>query len=125
MRLYRLVVAGRARYVGTQADARAMKRETGAAWSEVDVATDKAGLIAFLNETAPASPVPSLPPVAPPPSPPLPSHALDAGSILSRLDNPTLDLDGIVEAIAAMQGGHALKRIAGAVAMRFEELSRR
>ena len=33
-------------------------------------------------------------------------------------------LDAIVESIARMKGGYALKRVAGAVAIRFDELSR-
>lgn len=133
MRLYRLIVADRPHYVGTQADARALKRETSAAWSEVEVPTDKAGLIAFLNEIAAAAPplrVATLPQTLEPapitaPLPTLaPSHPLDAGSILARLDNPDLGIDAIVEGIARMKGGYALKRVAGAVAIRFEELSR-
>ena len=130
MRLYCLRIRGRAHYAGTQADARALKRETGAAWEEVDVPTGKAELIAFLNENAPGTPptpAPPAVPVAPPAEQlqPLPAPLpLDAASILARMDNPALDLDAIVEAIARMRGGYALKRIAGAVAVRFEELSR-
>lgn len=123
MRLYRLIVAGRPRYVGTQADARAMKRDTGAAWTEIDVPTDKAGLLAFLD--APATPEED---TAPPQPPRVSEHrsalALNAASVLARMDNPDLGLDAIVEAIAVMKGGYALKRVAGAVAIRFEELSR-
>lgn len=127
MRLYRLTVGGRACYAGTQADARAMKRETGATWTEVEVPTDKAGLLAFLNENAPGPPativpVPALPIAALPPTPA--SSPLDAGSVLARMDNPNLDIDAIIESIASMTGGYALKRVAGAVAIRFEELSR-
>ena len=130
MRLYRLRIRGRAHYAGTQADARGLKRDTGAAWEEVDVPTGKAELIAFLNENAPGTPAtPASPPApaAPPveqlrPAPaPLP---LDAASVLARMDNPALDLDAIIETIARMKGGYALKRVAGAVAVRFEELSR-
>lgn len=125
MRLYRLIVDGRPRYVGTQADARATKRDTGAAWTEIDVPTDKAGLLAFLDALhAPVAPAAA---PAPPPSrapQPRTAAALDAASVLARMDNPDLGLDAIVEAIAVMKGGYALKRIAGAVAIRFEELSR-
>lgn len=124
MRLYRLIVAGRPRYVGTQADARAMKRDTGAAWTEIDVPTDKAGLLDFLD--APAAPEEDT--ATPPEARRVPNNrsavALDAASVLARMDNPDLDLDAIVEAIAVMKGGYALKRVAGAVAIRFEELSR-
>jgi len=129
MRLYQLIIRGRAHYVGTQADARALKRETGAAWKEVDVPLGKAELIAFLNEApsnAPADAATAR--AAPPPveqlTPPTPSPAQDATSVLARIDNPRLDLHGIVEAIARMKGGYARKRVAGAVAIRFEELSR-
>lgn len=130
MRLYRLIVRGRARYVGTQADARALKRDTGSAWEEVDVPLGKAELIAFLNGNAcglSAEPAPAPASAAPPPgeqTSPLPHFAFDAASVLARMDNPLLDLDAIVEAIARMKGGYALKRVAGAVAIRFEELSR-
>lgn len=124
MKLYRLTIAGRAHYVGTQADARAMKRESGAAWTEVDVPTGKADLLAFLNASPPPQRPAPLPPTEPlqpvPTSPP----ALDATSVLARMDNPGLAVDAIVEGTAHMKGGYALKRIAGAVAIRFEELSR-
>lgn len=134
MKLYRVIVRGRARYAGTQADARAMKRETGVPWAEVEVPTAKAGLLAFLNEhatglLAPAEPLPAAP-VAPAPivqASPLAAAAplaLDAASVLARMDNPDLSVDAIVEDIARMKGGYALKRVAGAVAIRFEELSR-
>lgn len=99
MRLYRLGVRGRAHYVGTQGDARALKRDTGAAWEEVDVPTSKAELIIFLNENAAGSPEPPAP-VAPPAEQHRPSPALfprDAASVLARMDNPALELDAIVE----------------------------
>lgn len=134
MRPYRLTVRGRPHYAGTQADARALKRDTGATWTEVEVPTDKAGLLAFLNENGPSSPAPTDPAPAPPvvdapaddapPPPPAAPLALDAASVLARMDNPSLDIDAIIESIAHMKGGYALKRVAGAVAMRFEELSR-
>ena len=129
MRLYRLTVHGRTQYVGTQADARALKRDTGAAWEEIDVPLGKTELIAFLNANAPGprearapAPAPVVPPADPPRPAPVPLP-LDAASVLARMDNPALDLDGIIEAIALMRGGYALKRVAGAVAVRFEELS--
>lgn len=132
MRLYRLIIQNRVRYAGTQADARAMKRETGAAWTEVEVPTDKGGLIAFLNENAPIT---SAPASSPPPTLTAPAAqsttstlraplSLDAASVLARMDNPDGRVDAVVEAIAAMKGGYALKRVAGAVAVRFEELAR-
>lgn len=130
MRLYRLRILGRFRYVGTQADARALKRESGAPWEDVDVSIVKEQLIAFLNENAPGPSNPPAPIPAPPPPPAQPSRPpiapppLDAASVLARMDNPSLDVDRIVEAIARMKGGYALKRVAGAVAVRFEELSR-
>ncbi|WP_242098161.1 hypothetical protein [Sphingomonas sp. CROZ-RG-20F-R02-07] len=132
MKLYRLTIDNRAQYVGTQADARATKRETGQTWAEVEVPTDKAGLIAFLNENAVAMPAPLAPKPPTTPAPAIPLHveatappkALDATSVFARMDNPSLSIDVIVEGIAAMKGGYALKRVAGAVAIRFEELSR-
>ena len=111
MRLYRLPVQGRARYVGTQADARALKRATGFAWEEVDVSAAPA--------PAPTGPALVEDQVLTPRRP-----AFDAASVLARMDNSQLDLDAVVEAIATMSGGYALKRVAGAVAIRFEELSR-
>lgn len=129
MRLYRLTVQGRAHYVGTQADARAMKRESSASWTEVEVPTDKAGLLAFLNGIAkdippPASSSSPTPIASARPSGSPASLALDAASVLARMDNPGLSIDAVVEAIAAIKGGYALKRVAGAVAVRFEELAR-
>lgn len=45
----RLYLIGLDMWAGTQADAKALAREHGLAWREVDVPTDKAGLMAFLN----------------------------------------------------------------------------
>jgi hypothetical protein len=128
VRLYRLIVEGRARYVGTQADARAMKRETGAGWAEIDVPTGKAELLAFLNEHAAGSPerapVAELPPMKPQSRPIAAPPPFDAAGILARMDNPELGIDAVIEIIARMKGGYGLKRAAGAVAIRFEEIAR-
>lgn len=76
------------------------------------------------------APLAPTPPVAPAPAIPLhveataAPKALDSASVLAQMDNPSLSIDTIVEGIAAMKGGYALKRVAGAVAIRFEELSR-
>ena len=49
MKLYVLRIDERNRYVGTQAEAKALHREIGAPWQDIEVPIDKAGLIAFLN----------------------------------------------------------------------------
>jgi len=46
---------------------------------------------------------------------------MDAGAILSRIDNP--GVEGVVEAIGKAKG-YALRRYAGAVAIRFQELEK-
>ena len=45
----RLYVTPKGRWAGTQADARVLAKEDGA-WIEHEVPTEKAGLLAFLNE---------------------------------------------------------------------------
>lgn len=53
-----------------------------------------------------------------------PKPPMDASAVIARMDNPGGKIDDVIEFIAKMRGGHALKRVAGAVAMRFEELSK-
>lgn len=55
---------------------------------------------------------------------PKPKPDFSATAVLARSDNPGGSIDMIVEAIAKMKGGAALKRVAGAVAVKFEELSK-
>lgn len=89
-------------------------------------------MIGFLNENAVAVPAPraatplpiATPAIAPRIEATTKPASLDATSVLARMENPGISIDAIVEGIAAMKGGYALKRIAGAVAIRFEELSR-
>lgn len=95
----------------------------------VEVPTDKSGLLEFLsfhnvNVIAPREPGKStaqLPAPKPPaaPSAPLP---MDATSTLSRMQNPGVNVDSIVETIGSSKG-YALKRYAGAVAVAFQSLS--
>ena len=109
MKFYRLTIDQRAHYVGTQADARAIKHKTGQTWAVVDVPTDKAGLIGFLNENAVAVPARRAPtplPIATPAIAPrieatTKPASLDATSVLARMDNPGISIDAIVEGIAA------------------------
>lgn len=49
------------------------------------------------------------------------ARAMDAAAILSRTDNPGVDVDATVEIIAKAKG-YALKRYAGAVAVAFHAL---
>lgn len=135
MRLYYAVGV----YVGTQADAKRLDKD----FTQVEVPVDKDGLMAFLNRAkiAPANAVGAPPAITAPepepepddiadllgeepaPSPPV-SRAADmsASGILSRMDNPDIRVDDVVEAIGKSKM-HALKRFAGAIAMRFQELA--
>lgn len=132
------------RFVRTQGEAR--KLGFGEA---TEIPTDKNGLLNFVNEMlseharqlreakgdtayvddAPPHSVAEANPVHDTPEPPKPSEKpaerdFGATAVLSRMDNPKLDIDAVIEHIAKMKGGHALKRVAGAVSMRFEELSK-
>ncbi len=49
---------------------------------------------------------------------------MSAGAVLARMDQPGIDVDGVVEAIAKAKG-YALRRYSGAVAVRFEEMSKK
>lgn len=110
-------------YHGTQADA-------GKNRVQVDVPTDKPGLLQFLNENCRAVE----------PEQPLSGEGLQIASAdasrskvgsgprdmsatatLSRMDNPGVDVDSIVEVIGSSKG-YALKRYAGAVAVAFQNL---
>jgi len=53
-----------------------------------------------------------------------PDPPMCATSILSRIDNPKIPVDDVVETIGTSKG-YALRRYAGAVALRFEELSKK
>ena len=67
-------------------------------------------------------PLESLPPVENIPMPPV-LPPMTAEAVLSRIDSPGVDVEGVVEAIAKARG-HSLKRYAGAIAMRFHELEK-
>lgn len=107
----------------------------------LNVPTDIVGLMGFLNEVvtspryaqsppeaveAPPAPAEVEAPIEAPEEPQaLPAaipRPMDAGAVLSRLDSPGVDVEGVVEAIAKAKG-YALRRYAGAVAVRFQELA--
>lgn len=107
----------------------------------VDVPTSTEGLMGYLNglvatsslevveqeiaELLPSPSVTSEPEPAPPPEivPAREQPPMSAEAVLSRIDSPGVDVEGVVEAIAKARG-HALKRYAGAVAIRFHELEK-
>lgn len=78
-------------------------------------AVDVAALRAEHNPDAP-----DLPPPAPPKLPA--DGASEATRQIAKMDNPGLDVDGIVEIICNSKG-HALKRFAGAVSTAFSALA--
>lgn len=126
-------------YVGTQADAKRLDKD----FTQVEVPVDKDGLMAFLNRAkiAPANAVGAPPAIiAPepeediadllgeelPPQEPMPpvftdQRPMSAGNIVSQIDTP--GIEQIVEVIAASKG-QSLRRLAGAVAVRFAELGK-
>lgn len=104
------------RYVGTQAEARKLDRN----FRPIIVPVDKDGLIAYLNGLAPPTPSPA---ASPPSSGRAPIRSMGATAVLSRSDNPDLDVDSIVETICN-SGGYALKRFAGAVAVAFQNIAK-
>ena len=136
----RLYVTPAGQWAGTQADAKKLGQ-----FAEVDVPTDKPGLLAWLNEqrvgdTGQRGCCPYMgtrqcecgqepDDIAdllgePEPEPVAAPRPVDmtASAILSRMDNPDIRVDDVVEAIGKSKM-HALKRFAGAVAMRFQELA--
>jgi len=124
MRLYR-TDAGK--WAGTQEEARALAKSAGCAWHQVEVPTDKPGLLAFLNQEqalyrAAAATLrrhPSADPVPP---------ALREGAIadLARMEGNAagIDVDALVAAISTSDS-YRLARFAGAVAMAFGRLEAR
>lgn len=113
-------LASENRYVHRQADV-----PKGVDSERVDVPTDTAGLMGYLNNLVLSRSgtisieTPSETPIVPErESPPM-----DAGAVLSRIDSPGVDVEGVVEAIAKAKG-YALRRYAGAVAVRFQELGK-
>jgi hypothetical protein len=109
----------------------------------VDVPTDTAGLLGYLNALV-VNPIGLISPDQPPAVDDLPARevhevtevfidekpivefrkpAMTAEAVLSRIDSPGVDVEGVVEAICKARG-HALKRYAGAVAIRFHELEK-
>lgn len=129
-------LAAENRYVHRQADV-----PKGVESERVDVPTDIAGLMAFLNakeqarlhdiqmamEAASTMTRIGLSdarddeltePELQPPKPPMTAVAL-----LSRVDSPGVNVEGVIEAIGGARG-YALARYAGAVAIRYQELEK-
>lgn len=115
------------RYVGTQAEARKIDR----GFRPVTVPVDKDGLIGYLNALRSASsiatavqrPQADYSPEAVERNGGFPASCdMSATASLSRMNNPSMDVDGIVEAIMTAKD-YALKRFAGAVAVAFKNLS--
>jgi hypothetical protein len=107
MRLYR-TTAGR--FAATQAEA-------GEGFTRCDMPDDKAQRIAWLNEQINEVGARAyLEGVAKGKR----TRDMSATAQLSRVDNPGIDIDAIVEAIVSSEP-YALKRFAGAVAVRFAE----
>jgi len=142
MQLYWL--EGDRQYVRTQTEAIKSKQK----WHMDDLALDKDSVIEHLNHlhrqinnepspvvsetTTPcpeASPCPECPEIIVPKMPPIfetvaPITDLSAGATLSRMDHPEHNVDKLVELIAISKG-QALRRFAGAVAVRFEQLAQK
>lgn len=135
----RLYVTPAGQWAGTQADAKKLGQ-----FVEVDVPTDKPGLLAWLNENRvgdsgqrgccqyqgtnqcececgqePDDIADLLGEPEPEPAPP--PRDMSASAIVSRIDTPRIE--EIVEVIATSKG-QSLRRLAGAVAVRFEELAK-
>lgn len=142
MKLYWLVAENR--YVHRQADIpKGMEAESR------DIPTDLQGLMGLLNDLCadiaklendiavevgaeasyqmPKAPLIDIPP--PPSGEDEPAYVdpdppMSACRIVTQIDNPHVDVDAIVENIAKAKG-QTLRRYAGAVAVRFEELSKK
>jgi len=89
---------------------------------------DRKAVIEWLNAGLDEEDVPDREhsdPKPPPPPPIVPDRErpMDAGAILSRIDSPGVNVEGVVEAIGKAKG-YALRRYAGAVAVRFQELEK-
>ena len=120
-------LAAENRYVHRQADV-----PKGVESERVDVPTDIVGLMAYLNalvtprpqDAAPpvlAEPEEAEPPIEVEPEPPKPP--MTAVALLSRVDSPGVNVEGVIEAIGGARG-YALARYASAVAIRFQELEK-
>ncbi len=108
---------------GSQDDAKALAKAGGTTWALVEVAVDKAGLLAFLNDhRVGATPI-AEPRTEPPRLAPISAQRdMSAGAMLARMDNPGIDVDAICETIGKTKG-YALKRFASAVAIAFQGLA--
>ena len=124
MRLYRIGAVWR----GTQADAKAEAKRSGLEWVEIDVPTDKPGLLAWLNRGSGSEPVPPTP-ATEAVIQRLTPHSLEimrgdtrAERDLAAMDAPGADVERIVETILGSRG-YALGRFAKAVAVSFDGLA--
>ena len=130
-------LAAERRYVHRQSDI-----PKGVDAERVDVPTDIAGLMAYLNSLvkieADPRPAPGEMPLAaipvreqsapePPPPPPIVPDRdrapMNAIALLSRVDSLGVNVEGVIEAIAKARG-YALARYAGAIAIRYQELEK-
>lgn len=131
-------LAAERRYVHRQSDI-----PKGVESERVDVPTDTAGLMAYLNSLvkieADPNPAPGEMPLAAIPisadtpigeieevkevfidNKPVPMNAI---ALLSRVDSPGVNVEGVIEAIAKARG-YALARYASAIAIRYQELDK-
>lgn len=133
MRLYRTPSG---RWFGTQADARRAcldEAVPSTAWNEIDVPTDKPGLISWLHmNCGPASVEAAKAEIAldklrdrAAAAKAAPPRDMSAGANLARMEavRQGVDIDLMIETIATA-GTATLKRFAGAVAVRFGELAK-
>jgi hypothetical protein len=110
----KLYVTPRGRWTHRIDHAAKIAAEDGGDYRKLDVPTHQDGLLAFLNEHRVGATVPA--------TPPRPRRDMSAEATLSRVDNPGVDVDAIVETIGKADG-YALKRYAGAVALAFREIA--
>lgn len=113
-------------YFGTQADARKVDRS----FAPVDVPTDKAGLIAYLNDISVAAKPPASAPessvVAPPPV--AAARPLSAANVIAKMDAfqavPDSQKLTVLEEAIQNANGFQLASLIGNVMSRLEELRR-
>lgn len=103
----RLYICADGSYAGTQADAKAKGR----GWREVDVPTDKAGLLAYLNEGLPAAPAIDVPVAA--------ADVLTSPPVIKQVE--VVDLTMVEEFIQSSTAPQ-LARLADNVCWRMKEL---
>lgn len=126
MRLYIVTHAAGPTWVGTQAEAKSIARETGGEWVQYDVPTDKDGLLGFLNHCDAVRPGEAAAADAPPaPAEPtaqeLPAQRpTPAGAAKLRAGR---ECDDLVESILEADG-FVLSNLFGACIERLQRLKR-